>query len=128
MNTLTTHGIKISVISRYEEEASNPALKRFVHSYRIKIENLSNKTVKLLRRYWLIVDGDGSKREVSGEGVIGEQPTLLPGDTHAYSSWCPINYPNGKMEGHYIMKDLDSGTEFQVNVPAFILTATYKNN
>ena len=128
MVTLTTHGIKISVISRYEAGASNPVLKRYIHSYIVKIENQSQRTVKLLSRYWLITEGDGTKREVSGEGVVGEQPILSPGDVHTYSSWSPLSLPNGKMEGHYEMRDLDAGKSFQVSIPAFVLTADYKQN
>ena len=128
MNTLITHGIKISVSSKYEKEASNPTLKRYIHSYHIKIENLSNKRVQLLSRYWLITDGDGTKREVKGEGVIGEQPKLYPGDIHSYSSWSPLSFPAGKMKGHYIMKDLDSNEHFQVDIPEFRLIASFKEN
>ena len=128
MNTLITHGIKISVTSRYEQEASNPTLRRYIHSYNIKIENLSDKKVQLLSRYWLITDGDGTKREVSGEGVIGEQPKLHPGESHMYSSWSPLSFPTGKMVGHYIMKDLDSTKLFQVGIPEFKLIASFKEN
>ncbi|HMQ08016.1 MAG TPA: Co2+/Mg2+ efflux protein ApaG [Saprospiraceae bacterium] len=128
MVTLTTHGIKITVISRYEKGASNPALKRYIHSYIVKIENQSSRTIKLLSRYWLITEGDGTKKVVTGEGVVGEQPILMPGEVHTYSSWCPLSLPNGKMEGHYKMKDLDDGQMIQVLIPAFILTADYKQN
>jgi len=127
-NTLTTHGIKISVSSRYEKEASNPTLNRYIHSYFISIENQSKKNVQLLSRYWLITDGDGSKREVKGEGVVGEQPMLYPGDTHSYNSWSPLSFPAGKMAGHYIMKDLDTGELFQVDIPEFKLVASFKEN
>lgn len=128
MVTLTTHGIKISVVSRYEEQASNPVLRRYIHSYTVTIENVSNKNVQLLTRYWLITDGDGTKREVSGDGVVGEQPTLFPGDKHTYSSWCPVSFPNGKMEGYFTMKDLDNGDSFDVTIPAFTLTALFNKN
>lgn len=128
MNTLTTHGIKISVSSRYEEEASNPTLNRYIHSYKITIENLSKKRVQLLSRYWLIVDGDGSKREVKGDGVVGEQPKLSPGDSHTYSSWSPLSFPAGKMQGHYIMRNLNSEETFEVEIPVFNLVASFKEN
>ncbi len=126
--TLTTHGIKISVSSQYEDNASNPTLKRFIHSYTVNIENRSSRNVQLMTRYWLITDGDGSKREVQGEGVIGEQPKLFRGGSHTYSSWCPLTFPTGKMEGHYIMKDLDSEEELTVNIPSFSLIAGFKEN
>lgn len=128
MKTLTTKGIKISVLNRYEQDASNPALNRYIHSYVIKIENQSNSTVQLISRFWLITDGDGTKREVSGEGVIGEQPVLRPDEDHTYSSWCPISFPTGKMEGYFNMKDLETLEVFQVAVPAFTLQAPFKQN
>lgn len=128
MITLTTHGIKISVSSRYETEASNPSLNRFIHSYNITIENISNKKVQLISRYWLITDGDGNKREVRGDGVVGEQPKLMPGDNHSYNSWCPLSFPTGKMEGHFIMVDLDTEESFEVDVPAFTLMTPFKEN
>jgi len=128
MNTLTTNGIKVSVQAQYEEESSNPALQRFIYSYRIVIENLSGETVQLLSRYWLIIDGDGTKREVRGEGVIGEQPVLKPMDIHSYTSWCPLSFPYGKMQGHFIMQNIETDQRFPADVPPFNLIAGYKQN
>lgn len=128
MNTLITKGIKVSVTCNYEEEASNPTLSRFIHSYKVRIENLSDDTVKLISRYWRITDGDGSKREVKGDGVVGEQPTLLPGDKHTYTSWCPLSFPTGKMQGHFNMKNMETSDMFSVQIPAFILVADFKEN
>ena len=128
IKTLTTHGITISVVSNYEADASNPMLKRFIHSYTVNIENHSSRNVQLISRYWLITDGDGSKREVKGEGVIGEQPKLYRGGSHTYSSWCPLTFPTGKMEGHYVMKDLDNEEELIVSIPSFSLIAGFKEN
>jgi ApaG protein len=128
IKTLTTHGIKISVSTQYEADASNPMLKRFIHSYTINIENNSSRNVQLLSRFWLITDGDGSKREVKGEGVIGEQPKLYKGYSHTYSSWCPLTFPTGKMEGHFIMKDIDSDESLKVDIPSFSLIAGFKEN
>ena len=128
MNTLITKGIKVSVSSNYEEEASNPTLSRFIHSYKVRIENLSDDTVKLISRYWKITDGDGSKREVKGDGVVGEQPTLMPGDKHTYTSWCPLSFPTGKMQGHFNMKNMETSDMFSVQIPAFILVADFKEN
>ena len=128
IRTKTTHGIKVSVSTQYEVEASNPALKRYIHSYTIHIENNSHRNVQLMSRYWLIIDGDGSKREVQGDGVIGEQPKFFQGGTHTYSSWCPLTFPVGKMEGHFIMKDLDNDETLTINVPSFNLVASFKDN
>lgn len=128
MNTLITKGIKVTVTCNYQEEASNPALSRFIHSYKVRIENLSKSTVKLISRYWKITDGDGSKREVKGDGVVGEQPTLMPGDKHIYSSWCPLSFPTGKMEGHFNMKDMETAEMFSVQIPAFVLVPDFKEN
>jgi ApaG protein len=128
MNTLTTKGIKITVTSNYEAEASNPSLNRFIHSYKVRIENLSDSTVKLISRYWSITDGDGTKREVKGDGVVGEQPTLSPGEKHTYSSWCPLSFPAGKMEGNFSMNNIDTYEMFAVQIPAFTLIADFKEN
>ncbi len=123
-----TRGIRVSVRPRYEVNASNPSQNNFVHSYQVSIHNMGEATVQLLRREWNITDGDGSKRIVKGDGVIGEQPIIEPGDSHTYSSWCPLKFPAGKMSGHYEMEDLVSHQIFNVEVPSFSLIADFKNN
>ena len=128
MFSQTTMGIKISVSPLFQPAYSNPEEGKFVFSYTILIENLGSETVQLLRRHWIISDANNVKREVEGEGVIGKQPILAPGEQHQYSSWCPISTALGKMSGSYLMQKVDSGEKFQAVVPEFQLIAPFKLN
>ena len=124
MDSKVTQGIKISVQVKFQAEYSKPVLNQFVFSYHIIIENQSQQTVQLLERYWLITDSLGKTREVKGEGVIGKQPLLEPGDVHAYDSWCPLVTPMGHMEGYYLMLDKTTNNTFKVFVPRFQLISS----
>lgn len=128
MDALITNGIKISVVAHYEPVHSNPVESRYLYSYQIAIENLSEHTVQLLRRHWFIFDSSGMIKEVEGDGVIGKQPILEPGQLHDYSSWCPLSTAVGKMHGYYTMMRLDDRSLFQVDIPAFELIAPFKLN
>ena len=128
MISQTTRGIKVSVEPTYQPAYSNPDNLKFVFSYQITIENLSDASVQLLRRHWTIVDSNHLKREVEGEGVIGKQPILHPGDSHQYSSWCPITTPMGKMFGTFLMVNLENKERFKAVVPDFQLIAPFKLN
>ena len=121
MGTLITKGIKISVVTNYHKEHSEPARHKYIFSYRIRIENESPHTVQLLRRHWFIFDSNGARREVEGEGVIGQKPTLKPGDMHEYLSWCPLLTGIGQMKGTYLMRREIDDEEFYVTVPEFQL-------
>lgn len=128
METLITEGIKVSVESYYEREKSIPDQKQFIHSYFVTIENNSNYTIKLVKRSWLIVDANGRKREVHGEGVIGSQPIIKPGQFYEYSSWCPLETNIGKMSGSYTMlREIDERL-IEVKIPEFRLIAKFINN
>ena len=128
MPTLTTNGIKISVKTAYQPEHSTPNRQQYIHAYQITIENLSNTTVQLLRRHWIIVDSNGVRREVEGEGVRGQQPILMPGQRHQYNSWSPLLTDIGKMYGSFQMvRKLDS-RKFRVRIPEFQLIAPFKLN
>ena len=96
------------------------ALAVYVWGYRVVISNNSGVAVRLVNRYWNITDQNGQIDEVSGPGVVGEQPRLQPGDTYEYSSGCPLDTPSGIMFGHYKMED-DNGDMFEVDIPAFSL-------
>ncbi|MBN8702169.1 MAG: Co2+/Mg2+ efflux protein ApaG [Bacteroidetes bacterium] len=121
MVTLVTNGIKISVKVIYREEFSQPEKNYFLFSYFITIENKSDFTVQLLRRHWFIYDSIGETREVEGEGVVGVQPVLAPGEKYEYESACDLVSDMGKMTGTYLMqRELDS-KEFYVNIPEFDL-------
>ena len=91
MDTLVTHGIKISVVARYQDEYSQPEQLQFYYSYHIRIENKADYTVQLMRRHWLIFDSAGGEQEVEGEGVVGNQPVLNPGEVYEYQSACSLN-------------------------------------
>ncbi|MCD2183575.1 Co2+/Mg2+ efflux protein ApaG [Rhizobium sp. TRM96647] len=115
-----TRDIEVTVEPYYLEEQSDPDDSRYVWGYRIVISNHSEITVTLMARYWHITDQNGLVDEVSGPGVVGEQPTLEPGDTYEYSSGCPLDTPSGMMFGHYQMQT-PSGEAFDVAIPAFSL-------
>ena len=128
METYTTHDITVNVQSQYEHEHSNIKEKRYVFSYLIEIINEGSATVQLLRRHWIILDSNGIKREVQGDGVVGEQPTLRPGESYRYTSWCPFNSEIGMMKGYFSMKRLVDQHTLRVTVPAFTMCARPKLN
>ena len=128
MEIAVTKGIKITVQTQYIESHSRPTQNHFAHAYRITIENQSSEIVQLLRRHWYIQDGTGTIREVEGEGVVGEQPVLSPGQIHQYSSWCPMGTMVGRMYGNFTMQYAKNREEFKVQVPEFALVVPNKLN
>lgn len=117
----TTHGIRIEVLPAYVEDQSDPAQSYYFFSYRVRIQNTSGRRVQLLSRHWIITDAYGKTEEVEGPGVVGQQPTLNPGETFEYSSFCPLATPTGSMAGSYTMVDA-KGEQLEVEIPKFILT------
>jgi len=128
MVTEVTEGIKISVETKFRPNHSDPANAIYLFSYKITIENCSEDTVKLLRRHWLIYDANGLIREVEGEGVVGEQPILDPGEIHEYASACDLSTDLGKMHGSYQMEKTATGEKFYVNVPEFKMVVPHRLN
>lgn len=128
MITEITEGVKVSVETEYQPEYSSPSQFHFVFTYRITIENESEYTVKLLRRHWYVHDANSRVKEVEGEGVVGQQPTLEPGQLHQYVSGCNIKSGLGKMYGTYQMERIVDGKEFEVNIPEFTMIVPYKLN
>lgn len=122
MYTTTTRAIRVSVEPFYHDEQSKPAENRWVFGYRVTIANEGGETVQLLRRHWRIIDAHGVIREVRGDGVVGEQPRLAPGEQFQYTSGAPLPTPNGIMVGSYGMVD-EQGRSFEVGIPAFSLDA-----
>lgn len=120
MYRAVTRDIEVTAEPFYLEDQSEPDENRYVWGYRITIANNSSQTVKLRSRYWQITDGHGRVEEVQGAGVIGEQPTLNPGDSYQYSSGCPLTTTSGVMVGRYQMQASD-GNVFEVDIPAFSL-------
>lgn len=115
-----TRGIRIQVRPRFSLADSQPTEGMFVFSYNINMQNESDSTAQLLFRHWRIHDAVGHDSLVDGEGVVGEQPVLEPGQSHEYESFCVLRSPAGFMEGHYTFAWPD-GERFRVDVPRFLL-------
>jgi ApaG protein len=114
------HEIRIQVATHYVDDQSQPDVGRFVFAYTITIENSGDMPAKLLSRHWVITDANGKVQEVSGDGVVGEQPHLSPGETFRYSSGAVLDTPVGAMQGSYRMQT-DNGIGFDAPIPAFTL-------
>ena len=128
MITLSTSGITISVECEYQSEYSNPENMHFMFAYRITIENTSDYTIQLISRHWDIFDSIGEQKQIDGDGVVGLQPVLKPGETHQYVSGCNLKSEMGYMQGYYTMiREVDSYA-FDVKIPRFNLIALYKLN
>lgn len=115
-----TNGIVVRVRPSYLAGQSDPAGGRWVWAYQVEIVNLSAVPVTLKSRRWVITDALGHVEEVRGAGVVGEQPTIQPGDSYSYASGCPLGTASGSMVGGYHMTDAD-GRMFEVAIPAFSL-------
>jgi ApaG protein len=118
MYSAVTHDIRVTVMPRFLPERSSPG--QYVWSYTIEVANLGARTVRLVSRHWRICDARGHVQEVHGEGVVGEQPWLAPGERFQYTSGAPLTTPSGMMSGSYGMV-ADDGTAFEVEIPAFSL-------
>ena len=126
--TEITQGVQVSVSTAYQEDYSNPLQFHYVYTYKIRIENKSDATVQLLSRHWFIVDANCDVREVEGQGVVGLQPILEPGESHEYVSGCNLKTEIGKMFGTYTMERVYDGKRFEVVIPEFVLITPYKLN
>ncbi len=112
--------ITVDVDTRYLEDQSDPDERRYVFAYTITIRNRGAVPAKLLTRHWVITDANGKVQEVRGEGVVGEQPHLMPGQGFRYTSGAVIPTPVGTMEGSYEMHEI-GGRIFQAQIPRFTL-------
>jgi len=117
-----TDGIRVTVRPRFSLAQSDPAEGEFVFSYDVKVENLGQHSAQLLFRHWYIHDSNGEDQEFDGEGVVGQQPLLVPGKAHEYQSQVAITSPIGFMEGYYTFVRTD-GSRFRVAIPRFRLQA-----
>jgi len=117
---MNSHRFDIQSRVQYLPEHSDPAEPSFAFAYTITIRNVGAVTATLLRRHWLITDADGHEEVVDGDGVIGHQPTLAPGEVFEYTSGAVLRTPVGAMQGHYLMHAED-GTEFDAQIPVFSL-------
>jgi len=116
-----TSDVQISVWPEFVEGKSGVTGELYIWSYHIRIENRKAEPIQLLSRYWRIIDEKGGIQEVSGEGVVGEQPVLSANVSYQYSSGVHLRYPSGIMMGKYIMKKIEGGEIFEVSIPTFSL-------
>jgi ApaG protein len=126
MFTEITHDIRVIVKPVFIEQESDLVAARYVFAYFITIENMGLEQVQLMRRQWYINDSNGETHEVHGEGVVGRQPVIKPGEAHNYNSYCVLRSFEGNMEGYYEMRKED-GTMVRVTIPRFLLKAHLLN-
>lgn len=120
MTQISDYIIEVSVSSRYLEEQSVPERHKFVFSYTINVRNTGTIGARLVARHWIITDSNGKTEEVTGDGVVGQQPWLAPGEHFEYSSGAVLETDVGRMRGCYRMLAED-GTTFDADIPAFTL-------
>lgn len=120
MYRATTRSIQVTVKPTFDAERSAPEDGQYFWAYTIEIINLGLDVVQLRSRNWRITDANGHTNIVTGDGVVGKQPVLQPGESFEYTSGCPLPTPSGIMVGHYDMRT-DSGEAFEVEIPAFSL-------
>ncbi len=125
MFSKVTHCIKVTASPQYLDQHSEPDEDHFVWAYTIQLENTGDETVQLLNRHWKITDAHGLTQEVRGEGVIGEQPVLKPGEQFRYTSGTALGTSSGIMLGEYEM-ETPEGQRFHIEVPAFSLDSPYQ--
>lgn len=119
---IITNNIRVRATAAYMPERSDPERNTFIFTYRITIKNEDSDPVRLVSRHWIIINGDGDREEVQGDGVVGETPELSRGEEFTYSSYCPLSTHWGTMEGSYVMEDL-KGKQFVVAIGRFFLVA-----
>ena len=123
-----TEGISIMVETFYQPTQSNPLNSEYLFAYRITIDNQTMYPVKLLSRHWHIIDSNGTHREVQGEGVVGRQPVIEPGNSYQYTSAAGLRSDIGKMYGTYLIENLFNKKKFTVVIPEFQLLVPAKMN
>jgi len=116
------NNIIVDVETAFLVQESQPEKERYLFSYTITIKNNGESSARLVSRYWKITGGNGHEQEVEGDGVIGLHPYLSPEQEFSYTSAAMLDTPVGMMQGHYMMVD-DNGEQFEVNIPAFTLSA-----
>ncbi len=120
-----TRGIHVSVDPDFLEDQSDPVESHYVWAYTVRIDNHSDEPVRLRTRYWRITDAKGFTEEVKGDGVVGEQPVIRPGEGFEYTSGAPLSTPSGLMVGRYGM-ETEEGEKFEVEIPAFSLDSPHE--
>jgi ApaG protein len=120
VSTATTDGIEVSVESEFRPDRSAPAQARYLFTYTVRIVNGGPSPARLVSRHWIITDARGEREEVTGDGVVGQQPHLAPGQSFQYTSFCVLRTPLGQMVGTYTMSR-DDGTRFEAAIAPFAL-------
>ncbi|MDZ4668846.1 MAG: Co2+/Mg2+ efflux protein ApaG [bacterium] len=128
MQIAITNDVKVMVETAYQSDRLDASESKHMFAYRITIVNQGEQTIKLLRRHWYVVDSLDGKSEVEGEGVVGQQPLLEPGEKHQYVSGCLLGSPIGKMHGTYLMERQIDGKLFEVKIPEFVMSVPYLKN
>lgn len=123
----TSHAVRITVNPVYLENQSIPEDNQFLWAYHVRIENLGLETLQLKKRYWKITDGYGRIQEVWGDGVVGEQPNLQPGESFEYTSGTPLPTSSGIMAGFYIMEN-KNGEKVEIKIPPFSLDSPHESS
>ena len=121
MNEQSDYALEISIATQFLDEQSDPEADRYAFAYTIRIRNLGRLPAQLLNRHWIITDANGKVEEVRGEGVVGEQPRLQPGESYSYTSGAVLETQVGTMRGAYLFH-ADDGTDFEVPIPEFVLS------
>jgi len=128
MISKVSRGVKVSVETYYQPEYSNPMNSEYMFAYKINIENNNDFPIKLISRHWYIYDSNGSMREVQGDGVVGIQPVIPPGNSYQYISGCNLRSEMGKMNGTYLIENVNNKKTFEVVIPSFEMHAPFKMN
>ena len=124
MYSKTTNGVTVTVTRYFLDDQSSPKESHFVWAYKLNIKNYGNSSIKLNHRNWLIIDANGRVINVQGEGVVGEFPTIEPGESFEYTSGTPLKTNNGIMQGFYLVSQ-DNGEKLKIDIPAFSLDSPY---
>lgn len=127
MSNAVTRGIRVTVKAQYLPERSQPATRQYVFAYTVRISNEGEQTAQLKARHWVITDNTGHVQEVSGDGVVGAQPVLRPGQHFEYTSGCVLHAPRGTMHGSYEMHS-ESGERFEAEIASFDLAMPHSLN
>jgi ApaG protein len=126
MYETVTRNIRVAVEPHFLADQSEPSQNRYVWAYRVTISNRGDRTVQLRSRYWRITDASGRVQEVRGDGVVGKQPMLKPGESFEYTSGTPLPTPSGFMTGTYQMQT-GEGEQFDIEIPVFSLDSPHQS-
>ena len=124
MYSKTTNGVTVTVTPYFLDDQSSPQESHFVWEYKVNIKNSGQSSIRLNNRNWLIIDANGKVMNVQGEGVVGEFPTIEPGESFEYTSGTPLKTNNGIMQGFYLVSQ-DNGEKLKIDIPAFSLDSPY---